>query len=143
MRTQGVRFWRRRLSLSGFTTIELLVAVAVIALLVALLLPAVQSARESARRNQCRNHLRQLGVAIQNYESALRRFPPGAVRVEFTTGNRYRMPFIAQILPNIEQSALANQMDFSRSWHQPPNSSLLVKQIPLFICPATPHREAS
>ena len=61
----------------GFTLIELLVVIAIVGLLVGLLLPAVQAAREAARSMQCQNNLRQLGVAMHNYESALRSFPPG------------------------------------------------------------------
>src|SRR5688572_23121904 len=86
---------RRRV---GFTLIELLVVMTVIAMLVALLLPAVQNAREAARRTQCQSNLKQIGLALSNYEGQHKVFPPGQVNLLYGGGFnnnqfRYAWPF--------------------------------------------------
>ena len=94
----------------GFTLIELLVVIAIIAVLIALLLPAVQSAREAARRAQCTNNLKQLGLAMHNYQSAVNTLPQGMNGDAWGT-------WLVPILPFIEQQPLFN------SWNSYGNNS--------------------
>jgi prepilin-type N-terminal cleavage/methylation domain-containing protein len=83
----------------GFTLVELLVVIAIIGVLVALLLPAVQAAREAARRGQCSNNLKQIGVAVHNYDDVWKALPPGCYHGVFGT-------WVLHILPYMEQTAL-------------------------------------
>ncbi len=107
---------RRRGFTLGFTLVELLVVIAIIGLLVALLLPAVQAAREAARRMQCSNRMRQLGLAIHNYEAAFKTFPPtitgfGVPGNPRGGGGLYS--WLAMILPHVEQTSVYTSIDFS------------------------------
>jgi prepilin-type N-terminal cleavage/methylation domain-containing protein/prepilin-type processing-associated H-X9-DG protein len=110
---------RTHRSRPGFTLIELLVVIAIIAVLIALLLPAVQAAREAARRAQCVNNLKQLGLAIHNYESSNQCIVTGRIytTTQCSNGNLLSgcqdTPWFCLLLPNIEQSALSNAFNFS------------------------------
>lgn len=88
---------------SGFTLIELLVVIAIIAILVAILLPAVQQAREAARRSQCRNNLKQIGLALMNYESTYAMLPAATLPEVSSGGEVYRAPsWMFRILPYLD-----------------------------------------
>lgn len=112
------RHWkstRGQVALSrGFTLVELLVVIAIIGVLVALLLPAIQAAREAARRTQCQNNMKQLGLAVLNYESAKKVLPPPYHTNNGTIGNHN---LIAFLLPYFEQVALASQWNMQQNWN--------------------------
>src|SRR5580693_8105777 len=110
---------RARRPRQAFTLIELLVVIAIIAVLVSMLLPAVQQAREAARRSQCRNNLKQIGLALHNYEGSYRVFPPGYVDFNFNPNNTPDTDlgpgwgWATFLLPYMDQSPLYNQINFN------------------------------
>jgi prepilin-type N-terminal cleavage/methylation domain-containing protein len=146
----------------GFTLVELLVVIAIIGILVGLLLPAVQAAREAARRMSCQNNLKQIGLALHNYESTYKAFPAAAYwkagsmasRAAPAAGEHRNFSWIATTLPYVEQGALYNSINFSiplvsgpaggpnpstMTGQAMPGGMLLVSQrIPTFECPSDP-----
>lgn len=126
-----------RRSNKGFTLIELLVVIAIIAVLIALLLPAVQQAREAARRTQCVNNLKQVGLALANYESTYQCIPLRTI-YGFYGGKKAKLfgPFTA-ILPYIDQTPLYNAMDFSSPWCTPgQNLTIATTKLSAMQCPS-------
>lgn len=117
----------------GFTLIELLVVITIIGILVSLLLPAVQAARQAARRTQCQNNLKQISLAMLNYESSNRTLPSGGLD-DTNRGNR--MGWSVLILPYIEQGNLADRLDYNRSYLDTNNKRVAMHAISLFHCPS-------
>jgi prepilin-type N-terminal cleavage/methylation domain-containing protein len=96
----------------GFTLVELLVVIAIIGMLVGLLLPAVQAAREASRRSTCGNNLKQIGLALHNFETRNRNFPPGG----YMGRSAFAYNWIAGILPDLEASDTYVKLDWSAIW---------------------------
>jgi prepilin-type N-terminal cleavage/methylation domain-containing protein/prepilin-type processing-associated H-X9-DG protein len=121
----------------GFTLVELLVVIAIIGMLVGLLLPAVQQAREASRRTQCQNNLRQIGVALLNYEQQHEEFPIGCIGYGSLVPKELLISWNAQILPFIEQQALWERFRFDLTSYETPNRELGTTIISIFLCPST------
>ena len=123
----------------GFTLIELLVVIAIIAVLITLLLPAVQAAREAARRAQCTNNLKQMGLAISNYESAAGTLPPGSFWAASGTGagkTADGFSMFVMILPYMEQTPVYSLANFSLSYKNSANLTIAGVAISAFACPS-------
>jgi prepilin-type N-terminal cleavage/methylation domain-containing protein/prepilin-type processing-associated H-X9-DG protein len=127
----------RRNGSRGFTLIELLVVIAIIAVLIGLLLPAVQAAREAARRIQCTNNMKQLGLALHNYESIAGAFPPSLVVARNGAGywsNGWSAH--GRLLPFIEQGTTFNAINFTFAYSIPDNTTVARLSLSSFLCPS-------
>ncbi|MBX3418499.1 MAG: DUF1559 domain-containing protein [Pirellulaceae bacterium] len=136
---------------AGFTLIELLVVIAIIGILIGLLLPAVQAVREAARRTSCANNMRQVGIAMLNYESALQMFPPGSVSKQNpydpgTPWTFYRWSTLAMLSPYLENTAAYDLLDLSKPLYNasfgvtPENIPGVQVMVPTFLCPSDSSR---
>lgn len=133
---------------SGFTLIELLAVIAIIGMLAGMLLPAVQQARESARGSQCANNLKQIALAVHNYESGRRRLPPGYEshslvspppddRDATTWDASPGWGWAAHLLAFIEEAAIADSISLTDPlWHGR-SAAAIITTIPTFLCPSS------
>jgi prepilin-type N-terminal cleavage/methylation domain-containing protein/prepilin-type processing-associated H-X9-DG protein len=137
---------------NAFTLIELLVVIAIIAILIGLLLPAVQKVREAAARSTCQNNLKQMGVAVHNYESAYQYLPTSGKGIDASAAGINGVNFdvnstFTQLLPYVEQEAAYRLFNLIYPYNAstavtaaPTNRQGAQTQIKTFLCPSNPTR---
>ncbi len=136
----------------GFTLVELLVVITIIGILIGLLLPAVQAAREAARRAQCTNNLKQIGLAVLNYEETMSAYPPGCIVNNSSSPNwdpwteagpgsstgAHGTSWMLQILPYLEQENLFEKWNFETNVNG--NAAVASQNLAAFYCPSRRNR---
>ena len=120
----------------AFTLVELLVVMTIIGILIALLLPAIQAVRAAARRMQCSSNMRQIGLAIHNYENVNKYLPPSYT--SNSPSKNVNHSVLTLLLPFSERMQAYAKVDFTRNWANQANYDAVRNTIPVFLCPQTP-----
>jgi prepilin-type N-terminal cleavage/methylation domain-containing protein/prepilin-type processing-associated H-X9-DG protein len=123
----------------GFTLVELLVVITIIAILLAMMLPAVMATHETSRRMTCLNNLFRIGVALNNYESAHTVLPPGTTDKQGPIHNvpqGYQMSWLVSILPYVDENIVLQNTDLSVGAYDAKNAKVRGIKIPVFVCPS-------
>jgi len=123
---------------AAFTLVELLVVIAIIGILVALLLPAIQAAREAARRSSCQNKVKQISLAMLNYESSRKALPPALLYYDVNHPRNSKWSAQARILPYLEEESFESQIDYASDYEtaQFNGSRLAAYRVATYICPS-------
>jgi prepilin-type N-terminal cleavage/methylation domain-containing protein len=120
----------------AFTLVELLIVITIIAILMALLIPAVMYSQDAGRRLKCKNNLKQIGVAIRNYETRYQRFPPGGITEGPCCGTKSLTSWAISILPFLEQQPLYERYDMKAFNEDPVNEFVRQAVLDIYACPA-------
>jgi prepilin-type N-terminal cleavage/methylation domain-containing protein/prepilin-type processing-associated H-X9-DG protein len=130
---------RGRRCVGGFTLVELLVVITIIAILIAMMLPAVMASRATSRRLACLNNLFQIGVGLSNYDSAHNMLPPGTTDKQGPVHNvaqGQHMSWLVAILPYIDEGVVWKNVDLSKGAYAPQNAKVREIRIAMFLCPS-------
>jgi prepilin-type N-terminal cleavage/methylation domain-containing protein len=132
-------FGLHRRSIRGFTLVELLVVIAIIGVLVGLLLPAVQAAREAARRMSCGNNMKQIALALHNYESTYRSLPPAWVDWDGLYASPIHVAHAnVAVLPFLEGGSAESQYNYNVRWDHADNADMVDSMPAAYQCPSNP-----
>lgn len=136
IRSAGSGYRRTFPRRQAFTLIELIIVIAIIGLLVCLLFPALHFVRDLSLRSSCTNNLRQVGLALSNYEQRLQSVPSVMITSYPPTLPQLHTTWCALLLSDIEERQLFKAYDFGKRFDAPENAAVVSEFIPTYVCPA-------